>query len=730
MLKKFPFARQLDMMDCGPACLKMLASFYGKDYSIQELRKKSYYSREGVSLRGILEAAESIGFRTMPVQIYLKGKGELEPGLSEATLPCIVHWENKHFVVVYKYNRTFIWIADPAAGLRRLSHAEFKSGWIQKGEKGVALLLEPTPSFYENENEKVNKQGFSFLFKYLKPYRKLLLQLVLGLLLGSLFQLIFPFLTQSIVDIGIQNQNIGFVWLIIIAQLTIFLGQIIVNLLQAWILLHISTRINVSLISDFLSKLMKLPIGFFDTKMVGDLMQRIGDHTRIERFLTGATLRILFALINFLVFGIVLFIYNMPIFLVFLFSSVAYFAWVLLFLRKRKSVDYQKFRELSQNQSALIELIQGMQEIKLQNSEQKRRRHWTNIQARLFRANIRSLVIAQYQDLGAQSINRLKDIVISFIAAKAVIDGQMTLGMMLAIQYIVGQLSGPLQEMLSFIRAGQDAKISLERLGEIHNSENEELQTKYDNIEPSNSDIIIENLSFRYNELEENVLRDINLTIPKGKVTAIVGTSGSGKTTLVKLLLGFYQPQKGTIKLGTQSLQKIQKSLWRQKCGAVMQDGYIFSDSIANNITESEEVVNPSKLLKAVSSANIQSFIEDLPKGYNTMIGAQGNGISQGQKQRLLIARAVYKNPDFLFFDEATNALDAKNERIIVENLNEFFDGKTVVVVAHRLSTVKHADQIVVLERGELKEIGTHQQLVTQKGIYFNLVKDQLELGN
>jgi len=475
---------------------------------------------------------------------------------------------------------------------------------------------------------------------------------------------------------------------------------------------------------------MKLPIGYFDTKMIGDLLQRIGDHNRIESFLTGSTLNILFSAVNFLVFGAVLLIYNWLIFSIFLVASVAYVLWVFIFLKKRKEVDYQRFQELSDNQSSLIELIQGMQEIKLQNSETKRRRLWTNIQAKLFHANMRSLAISQWQDTGATAINQLKNIFITFVAATAVIEGSMTLGMMLAVQYIVGQLNAPLQQLIGFIRSGQDAKISLERLGEIHNKPNEETDENLLNDVPENADVVIENLSFRYNQLEEDVLKDINLTIPAGKVTAIVGTSGSGKTTLVKLILGFYDPQKGKIKVGNSDLKSIRKSVWRQKCGAVMQDGYIFSDTIANNIAESDDAVNKPQLLKAVNTANIQEFIENMPNSYNTTIGAKGNGLSQGQRQRLLIARAVYKNPDFLFFDEATNSLDAKNERVIVENLEKFFTDKTVIVVAHRLSTVKNADQIVVLEKGELIEIGTHQELTAKKGTYFSLVKDQLELGD
>ncbi|MEM6321739.1 MAG: peptidase domain-containing ABC transporter [Bacteroidota bacterium] len=729
-ITSFPFAQQRDQMDCGPTCLQMIARFYGRSYTLPHLREISYISREGVSLQGIMEAADRIGFRTMPVKIPFDKKNKDEPSFLDAPFPCILHWNQKHFVVAYRANKKYVWVADPAQGKFKLKHDIFKKSWVSDYNKGIVLLLEPTPAFYEQDGSTENRKGFGYLFKYLIPYRKLIVQLIFGLLLGSVFQLTLPFLTQSVVDIGIQNQNIGFIYLILLGQLMIFLGQLTVQVLQSWILLHISTRINVALISDFLIKLMRLPIGFFDAKMVGDLMQRIGDHSRIEAFLTSSSLSILFSLFNFVVFGVVLFLYNVNIFGVFLLTSIAYILWIVLFLKKRKEIDYQRFQEMSQNQNTLIEMIQGMQEIKLQTSERKRRRLWTNIQAKLFNANIRSLAISQYQDIGATSITQLKDIVISFMAATAVIAGDMTLGMMLAIQYIVGQLNAPLNQMIQFIRTAQDAKISLERLGEIHNTTEEEGQQQRLEEVPDDKDIIIENLSFRYNALDDDVLKNVTLRIPKGKVTAIVGTSGSGKTTLVKLLLGFYQPQKGTIKLGNVAVDAIRKKLWRQKCGAVMQDGYVFSDTIANNIAESDEIVDRTQLQKAVQIANIQDFIESLPLGYNTMIGARGNGVSQGQRQRLLIARAVYKNPDFLFFDEATNALDAKNERTIVENLATFFEHKTVVVVAHRLSTVKNADQIVVLEKGELIELGTHSELVRQRGAYYSLVKNQLELGS
>lgn len=741
MAKAFPFYRQLDAMDCGATCIRMIAEFYGKRYSLQYLREISYLDREGVSLQGIGEAAETIGFRTMAIKIPFRSQDEEQPDFFEVPLPCIVHWKGIHFVVVYKTSARHIWIADPAVGKMKLTHSEFIKKWVSDaGGTGIAMLFETTPDFYAQEGEEIKKTGLSFLLRYMRPFRQLLTQLVLGLLLGTFFQLIFPFLTQAVVDIGIQNQDIDFIYLILIAQLMLFASQTAVQFLQSWILLHIGARVNVSLITDFLIKLMKLPIGYFDKKMIGDLLQRIGDHRRIEQFLTTSSLTVLFSAFNLVVFSAVLWLYNFKIFLIFVIASVLYIAWILMFMKKREKVDYMLFEQRAENQHALIELIQGMQEIKLQNSERKHRFKWANIQAKLFRANIRSLKITQYQDIGATFITQLKDIIITFVAATAVIKGEMTLGMLLAVQYIVGQLNGPLTQFIQFARTAQDARISMERLGEIHQMKDEEIKDGEGaakitgSILPEASDLNIENVSFRYNKLSDYVLKDVNLVIPKGKITAIVGTSGSGKTTLVKLLLGFYNPTEGQIKMGGIHLENIPRRQWRSSCGAVMQDGYIFSDTIANNIAESDEdttrKVDRNRLLKAVKTANIQEFIENLPLGYNTMIGAKGNGLSQGQKQRLLIARAVYKDPDFLYFDEATNSLDAKNERVIMRNLDEFFRGRTVVVVAHRLSTVKNADQIVVLEMGKIVEVGTHQELTNLRGSYYSLVKNQLELGS
>ena len=729
-MAKFPFYRQLDAMDCGPSCLRMIAKYHGRSYSVQTLRERSHISREGVSLLGTSDAAESIGFRSMGVRIGLDKLAK------ESPLPCIAHWKQNHFVVIYKITKTQVHVADPAHGLIKYSRDEFLAQWASTKTddepQGICLLLEPTPDFYNQEGETRDKQSFRYLFSYLKPYRKFISQLVLGMVLGALLMLIFPFLTQAIVDIGISNQDLGFITLILIAQLVLFISQASVEFIRSWILLHISTRVNISLISDFLIKLMKLPIGFFDSKMIGDLMQRIGDHTRIETFLTVSSLNVLFSIVTLLIFSVVLAIYSLKILLVFLIGSALYIAWVLLFMKKRREVDYKRFAQMADNQSNLIQLITGMQEIKLNNCEKQKRWDWEKIQARLFKVNIKGLALNQYQQAGAVFFNQTKNILIIFIAADSVVRGEMTLGMMMAVQYIIGQLNSPIDQMITFFRSAQDAKISLERLGEIHQKEEEEKpeEPKVSSL-PAKKTISIRDLTFRYSGSHSDpVLKNMSFEIPEKKITAIVGPSGSGKTTLVKLLLGFYPPEQGEIKVGELNIKNISGRFWRQQCGAVMQDGFIFSDTIARNIAVSDEYIDKDKLLHSVNVANIQDFIESLPLAYNTKIGQEGTGLSQGQKQRILIARAVYKNPEFLFFDEATNALDANNEKVIMEKLNQFFEGKTAVVVAHRLSTVTNADQIIVLDKGQVIEKGTHDELTKLKGAYYKLIRNQLELGN
>jgi ATP-binding cassette subfamily B protein len=738
-------------MDCGPTCLRMVAAHYGRVFSLEGLREKSLITREGVSMLGISEAAEHIGFRTTGVKVSFED-------LCEAPLPCIVHWNQQHFVVVYDIKAPssrfsifpspqgegsglrgdggeVIYIADPAAGKLKYTREEFCRCWISTKNEGkdvgVALLLEPSPDFYDQGDEKVSKKGFSFLFSYLRPYKKLIVQLFLGLLFGSLLQLMLPFLTQSIVDFGISAQNIGFVYLVLIAQLVLVFSSSAVGFIRGWILLHLGTRINISLISDFLIKMMRLPMGYFDTKMVGDILQRINDHSRIQNYLTNSSLSILFSVFNIFIFSIVLLLYSFTIFAIFFVGSVLYFAWVWLFMKRRAELDHKNFAQQSANQSNVIQLVTGMQEIKLNACEQQKRWEWERIQAKLFRLQIKGLALAQYQDSGAVLINQSKNIIITALVAKLVIDGQMTLGMMMAVQYIIGQLNGPVDQLISFLRETQDAKLSLERLSEVHDKEDEEAKDESRIREiPTYKDIVLKQATFGYDEtsIGEPVIKGIHLTIPTGKQTAIVGTSGSGKTTLIKLLLGFYPLQKGDILLGENNLKNYSIREWRKRCGVVMQDGFIFSDSIAKNIAPGVEIIDKERLLNAVITANIREFIESLPLSYNTKIGNEGHGLSQGQKQRILIARAVYKDPAFVFLDEATNALDTNNERVIMDNLQRFFKGRTSVVIAHRLSTVKNADQIVVLEKGEIVEIGTHQELTKKQGAYYQLVKNQLEL--
>lgn len=669
-MKHFPHYIQHDAMDCGPTCLRMVAAYYGKRYSLEGLREKSFITREGVSMLGISEAAEKIGFRSICVQVgYEK--------LQEAPLPCIIHWNQQHFVVVYKLNDKHVWVADPGAGKLKYTKEEFCNCWLssRKNEEdtGVALLLEPTPEFYtiEDEGDEVNRKGFSFLYSYLRPYRGLVGQLLLGLLLGSMIQLMLPFLTQSVVDFGINNQNLGFIYLVLIAQLMLSFSSSAVDFIRGWILLHLGTRINIALISDFLIKLMKMPIAYFDSKMTGDILQRINDHKRIQDFLTGSSLSVIFSVFNIIIFGIVLLVYSGMIFLIFMGGSTLYVTYVWLFMKKRAELDHKRFAQQSANQSTVVQLVNGMQEIKLSACEQQKRWEWERIQAKLFRVNIKSLALRQYQDSGAVLINQSKNLLITALVASLVVKGEMTLGMMLSVQYIIGQLNSPVNELIAFARDMQDARLSMDRLSEVRDKPDEEDPTRELLREiPEGKEIRLQNLNFKYDPLSEYpTLDDINLVIPPGKQTAIVGMSGSGKTTLVKLLLGFYPPASGDIFIGDTPLGSYSIREWRKRCGVVMQDGFIFSDSIAGNIAPGVEHIDKKRLRHAAEVANIHDFIEELPLAYNTKIGQEGHGLSQGQKQRILIARAVYKDPEFIFFDEATNALDANNERTIMNNL-------------------------------------------------------------
>ncbi|WNJ20365.1 peptidase domain-containing ABC transporter [Pontibacter sp. G13] len=727
-MRSFPQFRQPDLKDCGPSCLKIVAQYHGQTISLEEIRNRTETTRSGSNLLNLADAAEGMGFRTLALRMSFE---ELS---KEALMPCIVHWEGNHFVVVYQIKRGQVYVSDPSAGLVTYSSAEFMERWLGanatiEAQEGIALMLEPTPTFHELEWEEESRKGMWDLLGYLRPYRRLMGQLALGLFAGSMLQFIVPFLTQGMVDIGIQQQNISFIYLVLLAQVMLFIGKMVIEITRSWILLHVSTRLNISLISDFFIKLMRLPIGFFDSRITGDLLQRINDHRRIEQLLTNASLNTLFSLVNLLVFGTVLAIYSMPIFWVFVVGSACYLGWIAFFLKARKKIDHQRFAQISKEQSKVIELVNGMQEIKLHNAERSMRWAWEFIQVRLFKIAVRSLRLEQLQGVGAQFIDHLKNILISVLSATLVVSGEITLGMMLAIQYIIGQLNGPIGQLFGFITSVQDAQISLERLSEIHDKSDEWTGEETDGEQiHGQADIHLQDLAFRYDGSDQFVLDHLNLTIPAQKVTAIVGASGSGKTTLMKLLLKFYRQSEGSIKLGEQDFQWISPRQWRANCGSVMQEGYLFHDTVARNIAVDDTSIDKARLAHAVEMANIKSFIEQLPRSYNTKIGNEGLGLSTGQKQRILIARAIYRQPQYLFFDEATSALDSENERIIMENLQHFFRGRTVVVIAHRLSTVRNADQIVVLNQGKIVEQGTHDALLALEGSYFNLVKNQLQL--
>ena len=730
MMKRFPFYCQHDSMQCGVACLAMVCKHYGQTYSQDTIAKICYATSEGVSMLGVSEAATQMGLHTTSGKISIRK-------LTESPLPCILHWNQNHFVVLYKVKKEKFYIADPGKGLITYNRTEFEQHWIStqsNGEDcGIAMFLTPTQAFYDRKEEyRDEKKSFRFLMGYIKQYRRYFGQILLGVLIGSLLQLALPFLTQAIVDVGIKNRDISFIWLVLIGQLVLVLSRTTVDFIRRWLLLHISLRINISLVSDFFIKLLRLPMSFFDTKLMGDLMQRMNDHGRVNNFLTQQILSIAFSMLSFVVFSVVLLIYNRLVFGIFLVGSIAYGVWMALFLRKRKVLDYELFEQQAKNNNTTYEFITSMQEIKLQDCEQRRRWEWEDVQAGLFEVQMKTLKLQQMQEAGGVFISELKNVIVTVVAATAVIHGEITLGMMLSIQYIMGQLNFPIEQLMGFFYSLQDVQISLERINEIHgkddeNSEREALTAVTDGHEG----ISIDNIMFKYDP--HSLYKTIDgacIHIPHGKVTAIVGASGSGKTTLVKLMLGYYPVLEGRICIGTTDINALDMKWWRRQCGVVMQDSVIFSESIARNIAVDDGEIDKERLVKAVEIANIHDYIMKLPLKYNTKIGRDGIGLSQGQKQRILIARAVYKEPQFIFLDEATNALDAKNERAIVENLNEFYKGRTVVVVAHRLSTVKNADQIVVLEAGKVVEVGDHNTLIAKQGTYYNLVKNQLELGN
>lgn len=736
------FTPQKDQMDCGPACLSMVASVYKKNYPLQYLRDNSFITREGVSLLGITEAAQKIGFESLSVKLTTQKLIE-----EKKILPCILHWNQNHFVVLTKIfdkNRFLPFekvkygfkIVDPGHGFITLSESNFKKSWLSDDDKGVALFLEPTEEFYKLIQPKEETLTIKYILNYLTPYKKQLVLLFLMLLLGSGLTLIFPFLTQNLIDKGVNQKDLNFISLILLAQLGLFLGSITIEIIRNSVMLFVGTKISITIISDFLKKLLQLPIRFFDTKMMGDFNQRINDNERIEEFLTSQSLLTFFSIITFSVFFGVLWYYDIKILSVYLILTILSISWSFYWLRKRKILDYFRFQQRSENQESIYEIINGVTEMKLNQFEDFKRNEWEKIQQKLFKINIRILKLDQFQLSGFEFLNQLKNILVTFLAASYVVKGSMTLGELLSVSYIIGQMNAPVNQLVNFFRSLQDAKLSLERLNEVQNHTEEEEEGQADLeiascVKILDQGIKFKNVSFQYEGPKSPyILKDINLFLPEGKITAIVGSSGSGKTTLMKLLLKFYAPTDGAIFYNSNNINEISPKSLRKNCGVVMQDGFIFSDTIERNIATGDEFIDREKLEKAVKIANIEEFIESLPLKYNTKIGASGNGISGGQKQRILIARAVYKNPHYIFFDEATSALDAENEKIIHDNLQEFFKGKTVIIIAHRLSTVKNADKIIVLKDGKIVEQGNHHELVYNKANYFNLVKNQLELGN
>ena len=728
-MEKYPFILQHDSMQCGVACLAMICRYYGKEYSLESLSHICGISNKGVSLLGISKAAQNLGFTTMAGYVSL-GK------LKEAQFPCILHWNQNHFVVLYRVKKDEYYVADPSKGVLIYTKKDFQKYWLTTQESGedvgIAMFLQPNFNINRTHKNLLHREiKFKYLLGYLQQYRKYFILIFIGLFLGSILQLLLPFLMQAIVDIGIRSNNVNIIWLILLGELMIVIGRTAMDFNRRWLLLHISMRINISLVSDFFIKLLKLPMSFFDTKLMGDLLQRMNDHNRVERFLTTHLLNIAFSLLSFLVFGYVLFFYNRMIFGIFLLGSILYALWISFFLKRRKILDYELFEKQAENNNKTYQFITTMQEIKLQDCEQRRRWEWEDIQADLFAVQMKSLKLQQTQEAGSIFINEVKNIVITVIAATAVINGQMTLGMMLAVQYIIGQLNSPVEQLMNFIYSLQDVKISLERINEVHMAKEEERENLLTHYQSEIKTISLKDVAFKYDpHAPKNTLEHISFQIPAGKVTAIVGASGSGKTTLIKLMLGYYPVTAGSISIADENINNYNLKWWRKQCGVVMQDGVIFSESIARNIAVDDGEVDIQKLEEAAKIANIHDYIMKLPLKYNTLIGRDGVGLSQGQKQRILIARAVYRNPSFIFLDEATNALDAKNEKVIIENLNKFYQGRTVIVVAHRLSTVKNADQIIVLDNGKIAEIGNHVSLIEKQGLYYNLVRNQLELGN
>ena len=725
ILHRFPTEYQMDAKDCGPASLKMVAKYFGRYYSLQYLRDKCGITKEGVSLLGISAAAESIGLHTAAF------KCTIDDVIMKVPFPVIIYWNENHFVVVYHTNKKHIWVSDPCKGHVKYTRREFMEGWYLKNEdKGVLLALEPTADFKLSKQEKKQeKDSMISILRYFMPYKKEFSLIFFVMLVVTLLQGILPFISKSVIDIGISTSDVNFINMVLIGNICILLSIMVFNVVRDWILMHITARVNIALISDYLIKLMKLPVTFFENKLLGDILQRAADHERIRSFIMNNSLSLIFSTFTFLLFSIILLVYNHVIFFIFLGGSVLYVTWVMLFLSIRKKLDWQYFEFLSKNQSYWVETVSAIQDIKIYNYERARRWKWEEIQARLYHVNKRVLAVTNMQNLGAHFIESIKNMAITFFCATAVIRGDITFGVMISTQFIIGMLNGPLIQFINFVVSAQYAKISFLRMNEIRQLEDEDelLSVGSTTILPENKSLVLKNVMFQYAAHLPMVLTNINLRIPENKITAIVGSSGCGKSTLLKLLIRLYKPSYGTVSMGGMNVTALNLRKWRELCGVVMQDGKIFSDTIKNNIVLDDEKVDEVQLIKCCQIAQIKEEIDQMPRGFDTEIGERGRGLSGGQKQRLLIARALYRNPKYLFLDEATNALDTVNEQKIVKALNSAFENRTVVIIAHRLSTIRHADQIVVMDKGQIVEIGNHELLMKKKGNYYNLVSSQNE---
>lgn len=733
---KYRVIMQHDSMQCGAACLLSVCHFYGRSgMSLEQMTEMCGVGRDGVSIYDLNKAARRLGFETLCAKLTLSD-------LLDITLPCILFWNASHFVVLFEARGGRYVIGDPALGVVERSEAEVSQAWLAADDddgvlRGVVLGLSPTDDFSCGGDCGVQslslRKSLPSLWTYVRPHRWCIAQLAAGLAFGCVVQLILPFLSQAVVDVGVGLRDVGSLWTLVIAQMALMLGRAAAGFVRSWILLRIGTRVNIAMVSDFLAKLMRLPMTFFDKKLTGDILQRMGDYSRVRDFFTSQALDALFALSSVAVFAFVLGCYSLRLFAVFLVGSLAHAAWLSFFMRRRRVLDYELFRRQALCSNKTLECVSSLHEVKLQGCGARRRAEWEASQEALVSTQAQSLALSQRQEAGSVVIAEGKNIVMTLCSATAVMSGDMTMGMMLATQFIAGQLVSPIERLTRFAYAAQDVRVSLERILSVSRMPDEDDGR---NASPVDVDwrlgVEFRHVSFAYSPSEcgHPAVDDVSLYFPSGKVTAIVGASGSGKSTLIKLLLGFFEPQEGDVSVGGVELSSLPMEWWRGQCGIVMQDGVIFSDSVARNIAMADDEPDMRRVREAARLACADGFISDLHAAFETKIGAEGQQLSKGQAQRILLARAVYRNPSLLILDEATNSLDTVSERRIVDNLASFCAGRTTIVIAHRLSTVRNADNIIVMSGGRVVERGTHNELAKLHGYYYELIKNQLDIDS